>query len=216
MDTGLRDQVVLVTGASGGIGGATARAFAAGRARVVLHYHRGRKRAESLARDPGMERAWVAGADSRSEREVRGLISGIVRRFGRLDVLVANAGAWEARDRGVQEMSLRQWNATLEAVLTSTFLCVREFFRHVARRKEGNVVFGGVHGRRVRGSRSRGLCGSEGGHGVRVDADTEERDCPAGADDGGVLRGAGELRVSRLDGGPAQRGEAGCGRWWDG
>ncbi len=51
METGLAGKGVLVTGASGGIGAACARAFAGEGARAFLHYHRGRERAESVAAD---------------------------------------------------------------------------------------------------------------------------------------------------------------------
>ena len=68
METGLTGKRVLVTGASGGIGAACARAFAAEGARVAVHYHHGRKRAEALAAELGG--APVAGADLTDEAEV--------------------------------------------------------------------------------------------------------------------------------------------------
>jgi 3-oxoacyl-[acyl-carrier protein] reductase len=142
MDAGLKDQVVLVTGASGGIGSAIARAFAAEGARLGLHYRTGRDRARALQRELGSDVARVlARADLRREGEVRRMFAAVVKRFGRIDVLIANAGAWEARDIPLHEMSRSQWQRTLDAVLTSAFLCAREFGRLVARQKRGSVVF---------------------------------------------------------------------------
>ncbi len=68
METGLRGKGVVVTGASGGIGAACARAFAAEGARVLVHYYRGRDRAEALAAE--LDGAVVAGADLRDEEDV--------------------------------------------------------------------------------------------------------------------------------------------------
>jgi 3-oxoacyl-[acyl-carrier protein] reductase len=62
------------------------------------------------------------------------------KKFGRVDTLVANAGAWEMRDVAFHEMSLKQWRATFEGVLTSAFLSVREFCRLVAEQQRGNAV----------------------------------------------------------------------------
>lgn len=140
MDADLRDRVVLVTGASGGIGSATARAFAAEGAKLVLHCHRGRDRARQLATDLAPADTLVVGADLRREAAVAHLFESARRRFGGIDVLVVNAGAWETRDIRLQDLSLRQWNATLGTVLTSAFLCLREFFRHVAVQRRGNAV----------------------------------------------------------------------------
>jgi 3-oxoacyl-[acyl-carrier protein] reductase len=71
---------------------------------------------------------------------VQRLFRATLKEFGRVDTLVANAGAWEMRDVPLQEMSLRQWRATFDGVLTSAFLSVREFCRIAARQKRGNAV----------------------------------------------------------------------------
>ncbi len=140
MKSDLEGKVILVTGASGGIGSAIARRFVEEGAQVVLHYHQNRAGADELRRELGLAQTLVARADLTKESDVSKLFTLAVKAFGRVDTLVANAGAWEPRDVPLQEMSLRQWNATQLGVLTSTFLCLREFFRIVAKQKRGNAV----------------------------------------------------------------------------
>jgi 3-oxoacyl-[acyl-carrier protein] reductase len=137
METGLRGKRVLVTGASGGIGSACARAFAGEGAEVVLHFHRGRDRAEALARELG--EATVVGADLTSEGEVDRLFAGA----GPLDVCAAVAGVWRREDVPVWELALERWQATVDANLTATFLTARGFLRSVAERGRGSLVLVG-------------------------------------------------------------------------
>src|SRR5256714_10493729 len=93
METGLRGKRVLVTGASGGIGSACARAFATEAAEVVVHYHRGRERAEALADELGG--ASLVAADLRNEAEVGELFAAA----GPLDVCAAVPGVWPREAR---------------------------------------------------------------------------------------------------------------------
>ena len=140
MDAKLAEKVVVVTGASGGIGSAIARAFAREGALVGLHYCRGRKAALALQKELGTDQCALLEADLRKESEARRLCQQAVDRFGRVDVLIANAGAWETQDILLPEITLRQWQATLDGVLTSAFLSLREFLRIVAKQKQGNAV----------------------------------------------------------------------------
>jgi len=140
METQLKDTVVLVTGASGGIGSAIAQAFAHEGARLVLHAHRHRANAVRLARELAPAESLVCTADLRREADVRRLFATARRHFGRVDVLIANAGCWETRDIPLARMSLRQWRATQDGVLTSCFLTVREFLRGVERQGSGSAV----------------------------------------------------------------------------
>ena len=125
METGLAGKRVLVTGASGGIGSACARAFAAEGATVVVHYHQGRDRAERLAVELGG--TLTVGADLTDEDAVERMFD----RAGSLDVCAAVAGAWPSEDLPVSELPLERWRATLDANLTATFLTARGFLRRL-------------------------------------------------------------------------------------
>jgi 3-oxoacyl-[acyl-carrier protein] reductase len=140
MNTELSGKVVLITGASGGIGSAMARAFAAEGTRLVLHYHSRRDAAGRLAEGLGDVESLVVGADLRDEAQVRTLFAEAARRFDRVDTLVANAGVWCERDVPIVDMSLGQWQETLASDLTSVFLCCREFLRMVRTQRQGNIV----------------------------------------------------------------------------
>ena len=140
MDSNLADKVVMITGASGGIGSGIARGFAREGARLILHGHRNRGALERLQRDLAPAPVLTLMADLTREAEVKRLFARAARHFGRVDVLVANAGAWETREVPLHEMSLAQWRRTLDGVLTSVFLSLREFLRLVGGQKRGNAV----------------------------------------------------------------------------
>jgi 3-oxoacyl-[acyl-carrier protein] reductase len=140
MNAELADKVVLVTGASGGIGSAMAREFAAEGAKVVLHYRRGRTQIEALRRELSQYDCLIVQADLSKEAQVKRLFAKALQHFGQIDTLIANAGSRVTADVPLQQMSLRQWQQTLDGVLTTTFLTVREFFRIVAKQKQGNAV----------------------------------------------------------------------------
>jgi 3-oxoacyl-[acyl-carrier protein] reductase len=133
VETGLAGKRVLVTGASGGIGAACARAFAGEGSEVVVHYHQGRDRAEALAAELGG--ALLVQADLREEAQADAMFD----EAGALDVCAAVAGVWPAGDVPVWELPLSRWEETLHANLTATFLTARGFLR----RGPGSLVLVG-------------------------------------------------------------------------
>src|SRR5262245_5800467 len=134
MDTGLGNRVVLVTGASGGIGGEVVRAFVREGARVAAHFRTHGDRAQALAAELGLA-CVPLGADLTQEADVARLFAAAESALGPVEVLVANAGHWPPEDAPLERMTLEQWNGTLAADLTSVFLCGREFFRGIVKHR---------------------------------------------------------------------------------
>ncbi|THH05679.1 hypothetical protein EW145_g4622 [Phellinidium pouzarii] len=126
MDLGLKDTLVLVTGASGGIGLETALLFLEQDARVIGHYN-----SNSASLKPFLDRSGsklsLAQADLSSESDVARLFGEL--REGPVQVLVVNHGIWPNDDVPLSQMSLEQWNKTIATNLTSSFLVIREFLR---------------------------------------------------------------------------------------
>jgi 3-oxoacyl-[acyl-carrier protein] reductase len=134
METGLQGKRVLVTGGSGGIGGACVRAFAAEGARVAVHYHRGRDRAEAVGGE------LVVGGDLTDEGQVDRAFREVRDALGGLDVCAAVAGMWPSDDVPVWELPLERWEHTLRVNLTATFLTARAFLQEVERNGYGSLV----------------------------------------------------------------------------
>ncbi len=130
----LKNQVVLVTGASSGIGRGIALAMADEGAQVVVNYIHDRTAAEEVAREirsKGTD-ALILEADVSREDHVEVMFARAVREFGTVDILVNNAGI--QRDAPVHEMTLHEWRAVIDVNLTGAFLCSREAVREFRRR----------------------------------------------------------------------------------
>jgi 3-oxoacyl-[acyl-carrier protein] reductase len=134
VDTGLHGKRVLVTGGSGGIGSACVRAFAAEGARVAVHYHRGRDRAEAAGGE------LVVGGDLTDEGQVERVFGEVQEALGGIDVCAAIAGQWPSEDVPVWELPLERWEATLRTNLSATFLTARAFLRAVEHSGHGSLV----------------------------------------------------------------------------
>jgi NAD(P)-dependent dehydrogenase (short-subunit alcohol dehydrogenase family) len=137
----LTDKVAIVTGASSGIGYATARLFAQEGAKVVVSARRRAALDALVARieEEGGQAVAVAG-DVRDEAVATALVDVAIERFGGLDVAFNNAGS-VGEMRPVFDVSLAEWRETLEVNLTSAFLGAKYQVPAMIERGGGSLIF---------------------------------------------------------------------------
>jgi len=141
MDFDLKGRVALVTGSGRGIGYAEAAALAAEGATVVvndLDASNAHAACERLRADGATVTSFVG--DVTNEDFVASMVEGVVARFGRIDVLVNNAGPAVRPPISVEEMPLADWQRMLTGHMTSTFLCSRAVIGHMRRAGFGRIV----------------------------------------------------------------------------
>lgn len=135
------NQVVLVTGASTGIGAAIAHGFGAAGAKVVVHYNSSAAEAQAVAQDiekSGGE-ALLLQADVTQPEEVNGLVDKTLEHFGQIDVLVNNAGALVKRQE-VAEVPDDLYQYIMNLNMTSTFQMSRRVIPIMQRQGHGNII----------------------------------------------------------------------------
>jgi 3-oxoacyl-[acyl-carrier protein] reductase len=136
----LKDEIAIVTGASGGIGRAVAVELAKEGATVVVNYKEHQDDAYDVVAEitGGGGLAVPFQTDVTSEAQVRNLLDFVLREFGRIDVLVCNAGI--VRDQLAAAMTLDEWEEVIQTHLRGTFLCTREAIRPMMSRKRGSII----------------------------------------------------------------------------
>ncbi|MCP4386238.1 MAG: SDR family oxidoreductase [Hyphomicrobiales bacterium] len=136
MTNDFSDKVMIVTGASSGIGRAVARLFAAKGAQLVLTA-RSTEKLMALAEELGGE-PLVVSADMTQPAEVDAMVAGTLDRFGRVDILFANAGTYVAGD--VVDGHPDHWDATIQLNVNSVFRAVRAVLPQMIERRSGDIV----------------------------------------------------------------------------
>ena len=140
MRLALESKVALVTGASRGIGKATALTLAEYGADVVVNYMQSAERAEEVVsqiRNLGRKSIAVQG-DVSKESEVSSFVKKAVDAVGPIDILVNNAGI--ASSCWLHEMSLEEWQRTIDTDLTSVFLVTRQILPSMIERRRGCII----------------------------------------------------------------------------
>lgn len=114
------DKVALVTGSSRGIGRVIAQQLATAGAKVGIHYVSNRQHAEDTLSLLNGEPHIIVQADIRNPEEVRQMVDAVVSRFGRLDILINNAGIYE--EHPLAEVNYQEWNESWERVIATNLL----------------------------------------------------------------------------------------------
>ena len=137
----LKGKVVLITGASTGIGAAAARAFAREGSRLVIHYNASRQAAEGVAADvkaTGAEVALVSG-DVTQSANVKRIVAGALAAFGRIDVLINNAGGLVGRTK-IDDYTEEYIGKVLALNVIHVAMFMHEVIPVMRRQGGGNVI----------------------------------------------------------------------------
>lgn len=161
----LNGQVVLITGASSGIGKATAEAMAQQGASVAVNYCKNRAGAESAvaAISKAGGQAILVQADVTRTAEVQAMAQAARDTWGRIDILVNNAGDLLAR-RTLADMTEEYWDQIMALNLKSAFLCARAVWEEMAARRSGVIInISSIAGRNGGGPGAAAYAAAKGG-----------------------------------------------------
>ena len=142
MNISLENQVAVVTGGSRGIGAATVKLFAEAGCNVVFSYLKAAgaaKEVVSACRElPGS--VLTVRADVSKMADAGKLIDKAIQRFGRLDILVANAGIWNANPAQIEEVTELQWDKMVAVNLKGVYSVIRYAVPRLILQKSGRII----------------------------------------------------------------------------
>jgi 3-oxoacyl-[acyl-carrier protein] reductase len=182
----LNGKVALITGASSGIGQATAELFAQCGASVAINYHKneaGAEEARTRITQAGGQAVTLA-ADVRNSKDIQDLVNRVVKELGPIDILVNNAGSLVERLK-ILELTEERWDEVMDLNLKSAFLCSQAVTESMIERQTGAIVnvssiagrnggaLGSIHYSAAKGgmiTMTKGFAKELAPHGVRVNA----------------------------------------------
>lgn len=132
--------IAIVTGASRGIGRATALALGKAGCKVLVNYARSSKDAEEVAKqiEASGGQALTFGGDVSKEEDVESMIKAATDAWGTVDILVNNAGI--TRDGLLMRMKKSQWQEVIDLNLTGVFLCTQAAAKIMMKKKKGRII----------------------------------------------------------------------------
>lgn len=136
----ISDKVVVITGASRGVGMELAKAFAKEQAKIVINYNQSEDQAKKLFDEISLynKNCMIIKADVGNQSNVIKMYQEIYNRYGCIDVLINNAGICD--DDLMQMMSIEQWQKVIDINITGTFLCCREVSKIMINQNYGKII----------------------------------------------------------------------------
>lgn len=136
----VKDKVIVVTGASRGIGRATAKILAENGGRVIVNYNGNETRARELVNElhTAGYQADMFKADVSKEEEVKALYDFVREKYGRIDVLINNAGIM--KNNLVMMTKAEEFDQLIDINCRGIFLCTRAFSKMMTRQKSGKII----------------------------------------------------------------------------
>jgi len=132
------DKVALVTGANGGLGSAISLSLGQIGYKVILHYHRRNERVLALEKQLGTENVLVISADVNEPNQINEMISKVLERFGRIDVLVNNVGI--NKDSTFLKMQKEQWDEVLDTNLVGIYNVTKPAAEVMVKQGNGVII----------------------------------------------------------------------------
>lgn len=134
------NKVVVITGGSRGIGAEIVKKLAGDQCRVILNYNKSEKEAKKIKEDLQKNNINIEifKADVSKREEVKELIDFVINKFGKIDVLINNAGISQAKL--FTDLTDEDWNNMIQTNLTSAFYCTQEAIKNMISRKEGLII----------------------------------------------------------------------------
>lgn len=137
----LKGRVAIITGSARGIGRAISLALARAGADIVAADLLANENEDTVAQVIQLgQRALAVTTDVTDSAQVGRMVKAAISEFGKVDVLVNNAGPQPKPQRPLWEMTDEEWHSEMDVVLTSAFYCCRAVSRHMVERKQGKVI----------------------------------------------------------------------------